>query len=265
MIALNELLNNINHYQEMYNKMNLNVDLKSFIDLENERKIIQLEFEYLKADCNKKCHEFALKKNNGEDLKSLYNEILNADKKIKELESQLEKYNKIINKELNKLHNLPDEFISENIEIDTRKNESKIINLINNNFDMNFDIQTFDKSMYAVIKSIKNELFLESTANKKFICNDGIIILTTDFNVDKLFNNILEYLKNNSLKIIKQKTILNKKSSAIEYLIKLNEIETITMELKREFYTRQYNIKYKSTKIDMTKFLNQINIKFNKR
>ena len=78
----------------------------------------------------------------------------------------------------------------------------------------------------------------------------------------KRWQNCILHFKENSISIIKQSIQSLKSSSSKEYLIHLNNNLYLKLELKREFFSRKYKIKYHDNKTDMTKFVNQIDIKF---
>jgi len=262
MIALNELLSNIEKYKIMYNKIAFKFDLDEFIKLENERKTIQLNYENLKSSCNKKCNEYALNKLNILETKSLYNEIIFLDKEIKNLSKLLENFNNIINRKLNKLPNLPDYYIEKNITI-SQTNKSILFTDIINHFANNFTFQNFNNKIEHYPKSIQNKLYSEENVNQLIKCIDGIIIFTTDYQLDNILNEFINYIKYNSINLKNIKTTNINKDSTNKYIAKINTNQSISINLIKEYYTRKYNIKYKNTKIDMTKFVNQINIKFN--
>ena len=103
MIALNELIEKIEVYRERYSVISDEVNLDEILSLEKERKEIQLKFEHLRADCNKECHELAVKKANNEDFEELYKGIILKDKQIKDMEVVLAKLGKMLNDRLMEL------------------------------------------------------------------------------------------------------------------------------------------------------------------
>ncbi|MBQ8424962.1 MAG: hypothetical protein IJX17_02945 [Clostridia bacterium] len=260
MIAFNELLSNINTFKESYNKIGFKINLDTFVNLENTRKDVQLKYEKLKSECNKKCHNFAILKKTNQELSSLYNEILQDEKTIKEYEIQLEKYNKLINNKLSKLPNLPDEILENDIFISKSNKELDINNFKLESILNGFTVKPFNYNTANYLITIENQLFNESNINQIINCLNGYIILTTDYNLNNTIKTLLDYLKENSLSIsqIKSKSML--KHSTSEYSIKLNNKNTLNFEIIKEYYTREYNIKYKNSSIDMTKFVNQINL-----
>lgn len=268
MIALNELLNNFNHYQDMYNKLGLNIELNLIKSLEDERKKIQLDYESTKSNCNKNCNLLAKLKKQNQDISNKFSEILCAEQLIKEQELKLDNYNKLINQKLKKLPNIPDEFISKDISIQTKwqsitfEEFSTKLKSIKTNKPLQNII--FNKSKESYLVKIKNQLFSESNSYQLISCkNNEFIILLPEFEINQFLNEMIDILKTNSLALKKLKSS-NSKSSTMEYMCKLNTNEFIKVSVKREFFTRFYNIKYKNEEIDMTKFLNQINLKFYK-
>lgn len=265
MIALDKLICNIHIYDDMYKKMGYNIDLNKILTLENLRKNLQLEYEDLKSKCNKMCNDFAIKRQSKEPINELYNEIILTDSKLKLLKKELDNYNKIINKNLNRLPNLPEKFIAQNTILSTSNksiNENEFINFIDS-FDFKKVKSTLKIEQY--IKTISNQLFHEDQASQIIFCSNGILILTPDFNVDNMLFQTINFLKQNSYKVIEDRTVNLNKSSIAQFSCHISTSEIIKISLVKEFFTRCYNIKYKNKNIDMTKFVNQINIKIKRK
>lgn len=267
MIALNELLDNLNYYQEMYNKMNFNIDLNYFYQKEVERKNLQLQFENLKASCNKLCNTLAKMKAKKENFSFIFQEILKNEKTLNQMQKDLDVYNDEINKNLRKLPNLPDEFLPENEFIKTNQKSISFVDFINKidktlkQFSSKTQfLKTPETKPNLYLSKIKNQVFEEKDSVQKINCGEQILLLIPDYLTKDLINNLLGILKEDALNLKKIKTSLISRSSICEYIAKLNECESVKISLKGEFYTRLYNIKYKNKSIDMTKFLNQINI-----
>lgn len=274
MIALNELLDNVNHYQDMYNKIGYKSNLNYFVKKEAERKKLQLEFEHLRANCNKRCNILAKTKKNGEDFSDILDEILTDEKILDEMQIRLDKYNNQINKELKKLPNIPDTFLDKKIYIVKNNagdlsissfNEyiDKLNQYLSNNFDSKFIFITQDllKDKISYLSSIKNQVYEESNAFQEILLSNNSIFLAPEFAINNLLNTIISFTATISQNLYKVKTVSTSKSSSSEFMAKINDNFCIKISLKREYFTRLYNIKYKNRSIDMTKFLNQINIK----
>lgn len=273
MIALNELLDNVNHYQDMYNKIRYKTNLNYFIEKETERKKLQLEFEHLRANCNKQCNILAKMKKNGEDFSDIFNEILTDEKILDDMQIRLDKYNNQINKELKKLPNVPDVFLDKKIYIVKNSTGDLSISTFNEyidrlnqylsiNFDSKFNFvakNTF-KNEVSYLGSIKNQIYEESNAFQEILLSNNSVFLAPEFAINNLLSAIINFTSNISQNLYKVKTTSTSKSSSAEFIAKINDNLRIKISLKREYLTRLYNLKYKNKSIDMTKFLNQINI-----
>lgn len=273
MIALNELLDNVNHYQDMYNKIRYKTNLNYFIEKETERKKLQLEFEHLRANCNKQCNILAKMKKNGEDFSDIFNEILTNEKILDDMQIRLDKYNNQINKELKKLPNVPDVFLDKKIYIVKNSTGDLSISTFNEyidrlnqylsiNFDSKFNFvakNTF-KNEVSYLGSIKNQIYEESNAFQEILLSNNSVFLAPEFAINNLLSAIINFTSNISQNLYKVKTTSTSKSSSAEFIAKINDNLRIKISLKREYLTRLYNLKYKNKSIDMTKFLNQINI-----
>lgn len=266
MIALNELIKDIDIYRERYAVIAENIRLDDILDLEKERKEIQLKFEHLKADCNKKCNQLAKMKTKGEDISQIFAEIDQDDKTIKELDTILIDLGAKINDLLRKLPNLPDRIITKDI----------IYNAIDSNTSYNFEdfvdylidtiikktyftVQNTDYNDFDYIKSLKDVLFSEVDSYVINKCsNNSVVLLCPEFEINNVLELILSEIDGENIKYSRKKSVDMNHSSADEYIIYLNDNEMVELQLKREFYTREFNIKYRNLQIDMTKFLNQI-------
>ena len=264
MIALNELIKNIEKYKFSYQFLNCEADLDVILNLEKERKVFQLEYEDLKAKTNKLCHDLAIKKNNNELVNETYNQILKNEINIKKYEEKLEPLTKLINKNLSKLPNLPDEILKENFILNTTSKQSSLHTFYDyilklNNYKI-IEKHSNLRNINLVLKEFSNYVF--ENEQPIIIKNKSsfIIFIPVD-NIENYINNLISYLKDNCEKLIAIKTKNIKKSSSFELDLILNRKEKIRIEIKKEFFTRKYNIKYKNTLTDMTNFFNQINIK----
>lgn len=265
MIALNELLDNFQEYQEKLIKRGIRTDLTEIIKLENHRKNLQLKYESLKANTNKLCNQLAIKKYQNENLTQIYNEIINNEKNLKKYEQDLAILNKQINVILKSLPNLPDEFLLQN-RIISKKNLSGVlkdfIKFIENIKFFKLDLKpTKSNNLNLYLKNFSNYVF-NSQQNLLLVVNAlQYILLVPKEEFDLIVKSILLYLSDNSLKIIKCKTPSTNLSSSSEFLSYLNRELKIKIEIKKEYFTREFNLKYRNTKTDMTQFFNQINIK----
>ena len=261
MIALNELLKNIDSYNSAYELMGLKTNLNNFVVLENKLKNVQLQFEHTRALCNKKCGELIQLKIANNNVDDLLNEITLLDKTANKLQKQLNIITNIINKKLRKLHNLPDNTNTHHLQIETSKTKSNFNNL--KSFLEKFC--KIDSTVYSNKKYISKQaekLFNEEELPIATYTKKGITLLCTKNDLDNVYDKLLNYFKQNSLSIIERSVAKLKKSSTRELFIHLNHKTYLKLEVKKEFYSREYKIKYRDKECDMTKFVNQINIIF---
>lgn len=260
MIALNELLNNLDKYSQKYQQIGFKANLDKIKKLENNRKEVQLLSEDLRAKCNKQASEIATIKLQGKNFKKELNAVLALDKKINKLNKKLENQGKAINKQLKKLRNLPETVIAENQDISCAKNPKSIDEFTDLIFEKKgYKIFSSNNTTNSYIKDVRGRLFEENALPCLTKCADGIICFFTDFDLQTEFEAILNTLKLCASKITRIKSSNTAISSADEYVAALADGD-INLELIKEFNTREFSIKYKNSKIDMTKFVNQINI-----
>ena len=77
---------------------------------------------------------------------------------------------------------------------------------------------------------------------------------------DKIESELINFFKENALATIKLRTKQLRKECSSEYFIHLNKSEWMRVRCTREFHTRAHNVKYRDKSVDMTKFVNQINV-----
>lgn len=261
MIALNELIKDIEKYKIAYKLMGIKTNLNIFVMLENKLRIAGQEFEHSRANCNKKCGELIKKQSNNIDTKAELAEIEKLDKQTLKLQARFNKINKRVNRKLNKLPNLPDEDNITHLQIETSKTTSTIDNL-KSFVEKLSKINTSNQKLSLFLKGETDKIFAEEDLPQITYCKDGILIFTKKDATSDIFEQLLNYFKENSISIIKQSIKSLKCSSSKEYLIHLNDNLYLKLELKREFFSRKYKIKYHDNATDMTKFVNQIDIKF---
>ena len=261
MIALNELIKDIDKYESAYKLMGQKINLKSYVRLENKLRNAGLDFEHSRSNCNKKCGELIKKQADNIDTKVELAEIVSLDKQTLNLQSKFNKINKKINKKLEKLPNLPDEKNVSNLQIDTSKTNSNIEDF-KAFIEKSFKTDSVSQNAKAFVKQETDKLFQEEDLPQITYCNNGIVVFSKKDGVDDILNLFLNYFKENSISIIKLSIKSLEKSSTQEYLVHLNQDLYLKVELKREFFSRKYKIKYHDNKTDMTKFVNQINIIF---
>ena len=106
--------------------------------------------------------------------------------------------------------------------------------------------------LYQQIKE-DNRIVLKKDENFKIIYK---ILLDLDLNKTHQLNDIVNE-KEGELNYI-----ITCKPSSSEYFVHLKRKTYLKIAFKREFFTRELRIKYRDKTIDMTKFINQININF---
>lgn len=259
MIALNELLENFETYQIAYSEMGLKINLSIFVRLENKRKETQLQAEKVRSECNNLCKQVAEKRKQQQDTSALISQIDLLDKTHKKLQNQLNCQGKKIDKKLKKLRNIPDTMNKKHLQIQTQKTESTVA-------ELKQFLGTICKSQHSelmvseYLEDQKNKLFKENELPQMIICKNGILLLCSAREYSKLTEKLINYLSNNAKSIVKHSIYKMKKSSSSEYFVHLMRKTYLKIAFKKEFYTREYKIKYRDTQIDMTKFVNQINI-----
>lgn len=261
MIAFNKLLENIDEYSHIYELMGVKENLTPFVELENKRKDIQLKLESARAKCNKLCSQMADLRKSGKDTAPLLKEIKELEYLMKVLQGQLDFYGRRIDDKLKLLHNIPDKYNELNLQIETSKkatSDAELAVMLKSFMPSKHSI----RSIKGYIKSQKNKLFEESDLPVCTFTRTGITILTTDTAVDDVMKKLLDFFLKNSLNMVCVSFKGMKKSSCQEYMVELRKSKYLRLELKREFFTREFKIKYKNKKEDMTKFVNQIDIKY---
>ena len=261
MIALNELLNNIELYKSTYKMMGLKSNLSRFVELENKLKNIQLEAEHKRSDCNKKCANLVKLKKDNIDISDHLIEIVELDNEINKLQKQLSSIIETIENNLKKLHNLPDLKNTQNLQIETSKTKSDL-NALKSYLSKICTIKSCLKSSKNFIKEQCDVLFEQNELPLATYCKHGIVILCEQNKIDDLAQKLIEYFKQNSISMIERSVCKLKKSSSREIFIHLNNRLYLKLEIKREFFTREFKLKYRDKSIDTTKFVNQINIVF---
>ena len=261
MIALNELLDNLDLYKQKYAIKGLHVNLDSFVRLENERKIIQLKAEKMRALCNKLCSQVPTFQKNGKDTDELIKQITNLDEQIKVYNNTLKSYERRINSKLKKLHNLPecDNKMHEQIPIKQNPtNKSDLVKFINENYS----VENYNKKILSLLKLNKNIVFDENQLPLVYNCKNGYVILGTSEQVVSIKKDLMKYFETNSFSLIKVSSKKMNKDNASSFFVHLSKRDSLYFETINEFYSREFKIKYHNKSVDMTKFVNQLNILF---
>ncbi len=258
MIALNELLSNIDEFSAKYKQKGVRFNPRFFVTMEDKRKVLQLKTEKMRADCNKLCADsIASKINNNSKINM--QEIDSLNYQIAKNNKILDRYNKIINKKLSKLHNFPDEISNINEQLQTkRKAISKdIVRKFVISLGTTEKVQLSHKEFY---KSMQDRVFDENELPRVYIFKDSAIIYCKKQDTEKYETELINFFKENALATIKLRTKQLRKECSSEYFIHLNKSEWMRVRCTKEFHTRAYNVKYRDMSIDMTKFVNQINV-----
>lgn len=257
MIALNELMKNRELFEKRYKLKGLKVNLDQIFLLEEERKVLQLKTEAMRAECNKLCGSIADLKKQNKNTSDLLEKITRLDNEIKKNNIILAKQNKHINKLLTKLHNLPDNENTRHLQLDTINSSSSLADL-EEFLKTIAEIKTSKLSIDKHLKSIQNMILRELPQITK--CKIGYEILTTLDSFDDIKNKIMQYFIIHSEHVIEVSCKKLYKSNTASYLVHLNRHSSVYLEVIREFKTRENKIKYHDKTTDMTKFANQINI-----
>ena len=259
MIALNELLDNLDLYKTKYQEKGLHFNLDVFVKLENERKALQMKTEKMRALCNKLCSEVPNFKKNGKDTEELVKQITTLDNQIKSYNKTLQSYERKINSKLRKLHNLP-EFNNKRHEqmpiVQNPSTRADLIKFINENYKP----EKFNKNILSLSKARKNMVFDERELPLVVECSDGFTFCGTLEQTNELRKLFMDYFEKNSFSLIKVSSRKILKSNSACFFVHLNKRESVYFETIKEFHSREHKIKYHDTKLDMTKFVNQLNV-----
>lgn len=261
MIALNELLDNIDEFSYKYKEKGVRFNPSFFVKSYEKLKNIQLKLESDRATCNKLCASLTEKRLKNEDTNDLLHEILTLDKVINKESKLANKQIKVINKKLKKLHNLPTCTNQFNEQIDFSKKEiskNELLNLIQQN--INFDKLKISYEKY--MKQQKDKIFNESDFPSVVMCKNKLVFSCTQEQLEDIKNKFLEYFKVNSFSIIKLSVKKLKKDNAEEYFVHISRTKEIGIYIVTDYHTRNYKVKYKDSKSDMTKFVYQLILTF---
>lgn len=261
MIALNELLENIELFQEKYNQKGVKTNLQKFVILENKRKVLQLKTEKMRSLCNKLCAEVPHFKKSCKNTGELISQIEMLDHEINKNTKTLDRYQLVINSKLKNLHNLPEYDNTMNEQMITSKNsipKNEFLNFINKTYKPS----QFNKKILYLLKSQKDIIYNESDLPVTFECKNGYTFLGTAKQTEHIKQDLLKYFHENALSIVKVSVKKLNKDNSSSFFIHLNNKDWLYLENIKEFYSREFKIKYHDTSIDATKFLNQLNILF---
>lgn len=259
MIAFNELLANIDEYQNNLKLRGYKKSLKPFIVLGKKRKELGLKAELLRAETSKLCALIAIKKQKNKDLSNTMQQIESNEKAIKRLQKQLNFLNRQIDNKLKKLPNIANFDVPETKMLANAGNSSTVEELTKF-IDTMFVSIKYDGTSKNYIKSLKNRLFQESELGIAAHCKNGIILLFQNYLSEDIQSKISNYLKQNSLSVeyVQLKNLSH--SSSCEYLAKINNTTSVIVAIKAEYFSREYKIKYRNQEIDATKFVYEIDL-----
>lgn len=261
MIALNELLENIDEFTIKYRLKGVKFNPDFFIKKSEELKKLQLETENQRATCNKMCTSLTKLRQENKDTSKLMQEILTLDKTICFNTKKLNKIIKSINRRLKKLHNLPIFANEFNEQIECAKKEiskEELLDLISSK--IKFDRTNLSYKKY--MKSQSGKLYMDSDFPKVIMCKNKLVFSCTIEILERIKAEMLEYFKANSFSIIKVSIKKLKKDNAEEYFVHLSRTDEIGIYIVTDYHTRNYKLKYKDSKVDMSKFVQQIIITF---
>lgn len=260
MIDLNDLLKNIEKYRAGYALKKQRVNLDYFVIMEDSRKKLQLDTEKMRALCNKLCGEVARFRAKNKDTDELIKQIVMLDSVINENNKALDSYNKKINKRLAKLHNLPIYDNKFNEQLSINKNATLTFKELESLINSKTDVEIYNGKIQKYFKEKSNFLFEEDKMPKFVKAKNGYTILCTAADVEKLQNLFLDFFAKNAMSLIKVSSARLHWANNASFFVHLNQKESFYFEINKEYCTRQHNIKYRNKDIDMTKFVNQVNI-----
>lgn len=261
MIALNELLENIDEFCYKYKEKGVRFNPNFFVKNYEKLKNLQLKLESDRATCNKLCTSLTEKRLKNENTDDLLRKILALDKTINNETKLANRQIKFINKKLRKLHNLPTCTNQFNEQIECSKKEiskNELLNLIRKN--VNFEKLKISYEKY--MKQQKDKIFKESDFPNIVMCKNKLVFSCTQEQLDDIKDKFLEYFKVNSFSIIKVSVKKLQKDNAEEYFVHISRTEEIGIYIVTDYHTRNYKVKYTDSKSDMSKFVYQLILTF---
>lgn len=258
MIALNEIISNKEKFEQKYRLMGKNICLDKIIKLEEVFIKLDKKANELRSNCNKLCSEIAELVNSNKDTKEA---ILNINKLDREIISLEKKSNKAMNKINKILKKLPNPSLEENvlnIAVKTNGNQTTkdefiaFLNEISTIKDINYStIKYLNSFKKAVFKAELLPIFVKNKNKFLLLCgSNGLEIL------EKIQQNLSSGAKYLIIKSIKSL----KKTSSKELYATLFDGTSVCVEFSGEFVSREKSIKLYDKNLDMTKFVNLIQI-----
>ena len=263
MIALNELLSNTEEFKQKYKLMGKRRKIKKIdkiISLTNDFSSLDKQTNNDRAICNKKCSEIAELVNKNKDTKPYIDEINALDKKIIENEKLLDKQYKSICRKLKRLPNLPLEDNILNLQMkSTCDKDYKLENFIHDIQDF-APIKEIHTTMRKYLKSQK-DVILKEDDMPYYVRHRRKILAFFNTEPRQFFSDIEKILQQHSRFLLKKSIKSLKKKGCIGLFAVLGDGTNISVDLYKEYLSRRYNIKYKNTSEDMTRFANNLMIK----
>lgn len=108
MLDINLLRENINFVAQTLKNKKFDLNVDNFLQLEEKRKLLQIEVESLQAKRNSLSKEIGILKSKKEDATELFNNVANIGSNIKELELKLNEVQIEIDNILHIMPNIPD-------------------------------------------------------------------------------------------------------------------------------------------------------------
>lgn len=261
MIALNELLSNLELYESMYKQKGIYFNPSFIVQKSEQLKKTQLEIEQQRSACNKLCQNTIQNKIKNKEAKSELKAILKLNKKIARGQRLLQIQTKQINNELKLLHNLPEDICLLNTQINTT--QKTFSSDISKKFIFSLGkVSNINKSQTRFYKKMKNRIILQNELPLIFQLKKSIVIFVEKGEQKQMLEKIVTFFTENALSVIKLAVTELSKESAVEYFVHLSKNEHLKIKLLNEFKSREFNIKYRDKNVDATKFINQINIEF---
>ena len=257
MIALNELISNQELFKSKYKLMGkrYNKLIDSIIALSKDFSLLDKQNNTLRADCNKKCGEIAELVNQKKPTNKEIREIDCLNNTIFKNDKILRNKFQILNKKLKHLHNLPIDDNVLNIQLKTTCDE-------NYNKDTFIKtLKTFGKATQVKQKNMlalyKNVVLKEDDMPFWCVHNKKMVGFFKE-NARDFYDKILDELLNHSKFLIKKSIKALKKCSSLGFVATLYDDTNISVDFSGEYLSRNYAIKYKNKKLDMTKFAENI-------
>lgn len=259
MIALNELVKNSEDFAKKYKLMGKRINLGSILLLEKKFTALQQKTTADRSACNKLCSTVAEMINQNKDMSETIAKINTLDKQINKDTILLNKLYKKINLKLLKLPGLARNENVLNLHIKTKATNFSIDDFVSQITKLS-EIEVLKENINTYLQSKESQIFDTQDLPMVLKFKHKISIFLTKKDVVKVYDELVQSLKDNS-KVLIQKSIRSmKKESSEEYRAVLPDKSIVDLRLIEEYKSREFGLKYHDNETDMSKFLNQIDI-----